>query len=63
MTELAHRNGDNIDVVLFWNRDTDELLVVVDDAATGSSFSLPASRERALDVFNHPFAYQAALTA
>jgi len=60
MTELAHRNSDNIDVSLFWDSETDDLYVVVDDARTGNSFSLPAARDRALDVFNHPFAYQAA---
>jgi hypothetical protein len=63
MTELAHRNSDNIDVSLFWDSETDELLVTVDDARTGTSFSLPAVRDRALDVFNHPFAYQAAQAA
>ena len=61
MNELAHRNSDNIDVSLFWDRDTDELYVTVDDARTGNSFTLQAARDRALDVFNHPFAYQAAL--
>jgi hypothetical protein len=63
MTELAHRNNDNIDVSLFWDSETGDLHVLVEDAANGSSFTLPAARERALDVFNHPFAYQAALAA
>ena len=61
MTELAHRNNDNIDVSLLWDRETDDLLVLVEDASAGDSFSLPAARDRALDVFHHPFAYQAAL--
>ena len=63
MTELAHRTNDDIAVSLLWNRETDDLLVVVEDERNGGSFSLHAARERALDVFNHPFAYQASVAA
>jgi hypothetical protein len=61
MTDLAHRKNDNIDVSLLWDGVTGELLVDVEDTCTGDSFSLPAARDRALDVYNHPFAYQASL--
>lgn len=57
MTELAHRTNDGVDVSLYWERGAEDLLVFVEDQRTGDRFSLPASRERALDVFYHPYAY------
>jgi hypothetical protein len=59
-TELAHRTGDGLDVLLLWNRGDDQLKVVVDDLRTGSSFELVAGDgKQALDAFHHPFAYAA----
>jgi len=57
VTELHHRNADGVDVSLYWDRGAEDLLVLVEDSRTGSTFSLTASRERALDVFYHPYAY------
>ena len=57
MTELAHRTTDGIDVSLYWDRGAEHLLVTVEDSRTGDRFSLAAARERALDVFYHPYAY------
>ena len=57
MTELAHRASNGIDVALLWNRSSDSLVVAVADVRTGESFTVDAPRDRALDVFNHPFAY------
>lgn len=59
MTELAHRRNDDFDVALFWDRKRDDLIVVVEDIPTGDRFTLAATRERALDVYYHPFAYAA----
>jgi hypothetical protein len=59
MTELARRISDNIDVSLLWDRDRDDLLVVVEDIHTGDRCSLVAARDRALDIYYHPFAYGA----
>jgi hypothetical protein len=59
MTELARRSSDNIDVSLLWDRDRDNLFVVVEDISTGDRCSLVAQRERALDIYYHPFAYGA----
>ena len=59
MTELAHRKSNDIDVALLWDREQDGLFVVVEDLRTGDRFSLAAARDKALDVFNHPFAYAA----
>jgi hypothetical protein len=59
MTELAHRSSDGIDVALLWSRTTGRLLVAVADQRDGTTFTVDAPREKALDVFNHPFAYAA----
>lgn len=60
LTELHHRSVDGIDVSLLWSRDTNALMVAVEDSRSGISFEVPAPAERALDVFEHPFAYAAA---
>ena len=57
MTELAHRRNEDVEVSLLWDREQDRLFVLVEDVRAGDSFTLQAARERALDVFNHPFAY------
>jgi hypothetical protein len=59
-TELAHRTGDGLDVLLLWKRGDEQLKVVVDDLRTGSSFELVAGDgKQALEAFHHPFAYAA----
>ena len=59
-TELAHRTGDGIDVLLLWDRSDGRLKVVVDDLRNGGSFELaPGDGREALDAFYHPFAYAA----
>ena len=57
MTELAHRKSNGLDVSLLWSRRTGRLVVSVLDERTEEIFTLDAPRDRALDVFNHPFAY------
>jgi hypothetical protein len=59
-TELHHRSADGIQVSLLWSRLTNSLTVAVEDTRSGVSFELPAPAEKALDVFEHPFAYAAA---
>jgi hypothetical protein len=58
--ELAHRNNDGVEVVLLWHQPSDELTVIVSDERSGAYFELAAEPGRALDVFNHPYAYAAA---
>ncbi len=60
VTELHHRSTDGIEVSLLWTRQTNTLTVAVEDSRSGVSFELPAPAEKALDVFEHPFAYAAA---
>ena len=60
-TELAHRGGDGIEVLLLWDRGDSRLAVFVDDLRNGGSFEFVADDGRqALDAFYHPFAYAAA---
>jgi len=58
--ELDRRTNDRLDVALLW-RETDGLVIVaVTDEKTGADFAIPVHEgERALDVFNHPYAYAA----
>ena len=57
--ELAHRASDGFEVSLLWTAADDALTVVVEDTKSGARFSVAAARDRALDVFYHPFAYAA----
>ena len=60
-TELASRETNGITVRLLWSRPTNLVTVAVDDAASGDYFELIlGERDRALDVFHHPFAHAAA---
>jgi hypothetical protein len=59
LTELHHRSADGIEVSLLWSRGTGRLTVAVEDSRSGESFQLAAPAEKALDVFEHPFAYAA----
>jgi hypothetical protein len=60
-TELASRSSDGLDVTLVWtNRGgADEVVVRVADFREGDYFEIPAEPARALEVYYHPFAYQA----
>jgi hypothetical protein len=58
-TELHHRSADGIEVSLLWSRVTNALTVAVEDSRSGLSFEVPAPAEKALEVFEHPFAYAA----
>jgi len=57
--ELAARENDGVRVLLLWHPSNDGVTVSVDDTRTGEYFELPVQRDRALDAFNHPFAYAA----
>jgi hypothetical protein len=59
LQELAHRANDGVEVALYWNRDTDALTVVVDDARSGDLFEVEVAAKQAMDAFHHPYAYAA----
>jgi len=59
--ELACRSGGGIRVQLLWDKTADQITVLVEDARTGESLTLPVhDHALALDVFHHPFAHAAA---
>jgi hypothetical protein len=56
--ELDCRMSDGFRVRLLWNPEDGRITVAVDDTKTGDAFELPVrDRQRALDVFRHPYAY------
>jgi hypothetical protein len=57
--ELASREGDGVHVLLLWHPQDNTLTVSVKDARAGERFEIAVERDRALDAFNHPFAYAA----
>ena len=57
LVELAFRTSDQIEVSLLWDRAKDDVFVRVVDSGTEEAFMLRTPRDRALDVFRHPFAY------
>jgi hypothetical protein len=57
--ELAHRESDGVEVVLFWHDATNKLTVCVSDTRSGAYFELAAAPEEALDVFYHPYSHAA----
>ena len=59
LTELHHRSADGIEVSLLWSRVTNALTVAVEGSRSGTSFEVLAPADRALDVFEHPYAYAA----
>ncbi len=60
--ELAYRANHGVEVVLFWHELTNELTVTVSDERTGAYYELAADPDKALDVFNHPYAYAASMS-
>ena len=57
--ELDRREGDGMLVSLLWRRARNVVSVAVHDGRTGLEFELEVPPHRALDAFNHPFAYAA----
>jgi len=60
MRELHSRITDGIHVRLLWCQGSGRVFVAVNDHRTGEAFSLEVPEgERALHVFDHPYAYAA----
>jgi hypothetical protein len=57
--ELAYREADGIEVVLFWNSDANALTLTVGDDRSGTHFELEPDPWDALEAFYHPYAYAA----
>ena len=63
MRELAHREGSDVDVSLFWRPEDNSLLLLLVEVPTGVVFEVPVEPQDAMDAFNHPYAYLPAHTA
>ena len=57
--ELAARDSDGVQVRLLWHAADNAVIVAVEDARVGDRFQMRVAPDRALDAFNHPFAYAA----
>jgi hypothetical protein len=57
LVELASRSSSGIDVRLLWDRRQGTLSVQVIDWEKDEFFAITVSPSRALEVFEHPFAY------
>jgi hypothetical protein len=57
LRELDHRRGDGFDVTLLWSARSGKVYVAVEDARTNEAFRIVVEPARALDAFNHPYAY------
>jgi hypothetical protein len=55
--ELASRSSDDLEVTLWWDPRIDALAVSVWDWKRDTHLELAVDRDRALDVFYHPFSY------
>jgi len=54
---LAQRRSGDIDVLLLWHQDVDRIELCVLHLATGVSMHVDVAPDKALDAFNHPYAY------
>jgi hypothetical protein len=61
--ELAHRTSDGIEVTMFWSRPSDRITIAVFDTRSDEALEFEVDGSGALDAFNHPYAYAAALHA
>jgi hypothetical protein len=60
MRELDSRVNDGIHVRLLWIEADDRVMLAVEDAKTGDSFTVDVHRDdNALEAFHHPYAYAA----
>ena len=55
--ELAQRLSGTDEIRLVWNPATDRIELSVRDVETGVGFRIAVSPCRAVDAFNHPYAY------
>jgi hypothetical protein len=59
--ELAQRSTGPVEITLYWDACGDEVMVELIDRGGGASFQVFVAPDRALDAFNHPYAYASTL--
>lgn len=57
LRELAQREGDGIEVTLYWRPERNDLMVCVSDQRRGAYFVVHPDADVALDAFYHPYSY------
>ena len=58
LRELHHRENNGINVRMLWSECDNRVFVAVDDQMTGEAFSVEVPPgERAMKVFQHPYAF------
>jgi hypothetical protein len=57
LVELAERNADGIEVRLLWDCAADSVIVSLVDRRTRNQCAFTVDSRRALQAFNHPFAF------
>jgi hypothetical protein len=57
--ELARRSTNGIEVTLLWTESTNTVAIAVADTHSGEELEFEVDGSRALDAFNHPYAYAA----
>ena len=55
--ELAQRRSGEVDVLLLWHPESDRIELCVLDLATAVSVHIDVAPDKALDAFDHPYAY------
>ncbi len=60
LDELAQRRSQNLEVTLLWNRRSGTVWISILDVANDEQQAAAVPGDRALDAFNHPYAYLAA---
>jgi hypothetical protein len=61
--ELANRTSDGIEVTLFWTKRSGQIRIAVLDTRSDEALEFEIDSSAALDAYNHPYAYAAALHA
>ena len=57
--ELTRRCSDGIEIIMFWVKSSDQVVVSVEDTRLGESFELHVEKDRAKEAYEHPFGYRA----
>ena len=57
--ELAHRSTNGIDVTLLWTKSSNVVTIAVIDSHSAEELEFEVDGSRALDAFNHSYAYAA----
>ena len=55
--ELAQRRSANLEITLLWNRRSRRVWISILDLTNDEQLAARVPPDRALDAFNHPYAY------